>query len=135
MIGPGATMLTRDRPVGVVEGGDLGQPDDRRLGGDVRPRLVIAVTAADRPRVDDGPAAARQHRRDLVLHAEESAAHVRADAAVELVGVDVGEWRGSGPSVASLIADSTNARVLAGVEEEMAAQRAILLAPRRDPPG
>jgi hypothetical protein len=34
-----------------------------------------------------------------------------------------------------VIADSTNARVTAGMEEEMAAQRAIVLAPRRDPPG
>jgi hypothetical protein len=32
-----------------------------------------------------------------------------------------------------VIADSTNARIIAGVEEEMATQRAIVLAPRRDP--
>ena len=39
------------------------------------------------------PPPTAEHRRDLVLHPEERAAHVRADALVELVGVDVGERR------------------------------------------
>ncbi len=49
--------------------------------------------AGDRRHVDDGAAAAGEHRRDLELHPEERAADVGADAEVELVGVDVGERR------------------------------------------
>jgi hypothetical protein len=86
-----------DCPVAVVEGGDLGQADDRRLGGDVRREVGHRRDSGDRRHVDDGAAAARQHCRDLVLHAEEGAAHVGADPAVEVVGVDVGERRGRRP--------------------------------------
>ena len=82
-----------DAAIGVVEGGDLGQPDDRRLGGDVRGEVGHRPHAGDRRHVDDRPAAAVEHRRDLVLHAEERATDVGADAAVELVGIDVGERR------------------------------------------
>ena len=35
---PGRHDVHPDAAIGVVEGGDLGQPDDRRLGGDVRAR-------------------------------------------------------------------------------------------------
>ena len=56
-------------------------------------RLVIARTPATEAMLTMAPPPPVEHRGDLVLHPEEGAAHVGADAAVELVGIEVGQRR------------------------------------------
>src|SRR3954451_11422225 len=82
---PGADGVHPDPLVGVLDGRVLRQAADPVLARGVRAQEPDGAQAGVRGRVDDGATARLEHVADLVLHAEERAAQVDGDHAVELV--------------------------------------------------
>ena len=85
---PGQIALMRTRR--VLEGSASGEADDAVLGAVVGGAARKPDQAAERGAVDDGAAALRAHRPQLVLHAGPDAAEVDGVHAVEGLGLFVG---------------------------------------------
>src|SRR3954470_11185297 len=81
---PRADRVHADPLVGVLDGRVLRQAADAVLARGVRAQEPNGPQAGVRRRVDDGAAARPEHVADLVLHAEERAAQVDGDDAIEL---------------------------------------------------
>jgi hypothetical protein len=114
-----------DPLIGVVEGGDLGQPDDASFPGHVGGEVGYPGVARQGGHVDDRAAAAAQHRRDLVLHPEERAADVGGDAPVELGRSYVGQRGRPGP-VGRVVEGSVQAAVFAQRRLRELAHRSLI---------
>src|SRR5262249_42090310 len=89
--GPGCHDVYADTLVGIVERSDSGQADDSRFCSDVSGQVRDAVKSSDGSHVYNGSPTRLEHRRDLILHAQKCSANVRADALIEVCGIDFGE--------------------------------------------
>src|SRR5215208_6099667 len=85
-----ADRVDADAAGSVLEGRALGEADDAVFGGVVGGAARESDQAAERGAVDDGAAALRAHRPQLVFHARPDAAQVDRVDAVEGLGRFVG---------------------------------------------